>query len=428
MTRCSHCGREHPPETTRCPVTRAVMARPGPIGTSVDRYQLEFLLGSGGFGSVYRARHVHTEQQVALKTLNRQLSQDPQMVERFLREAKAAASVGNEHIVRIHDAGLTPEGIAFLAMELLDGVDVKELASRSGPLAPRRLVDLICQVLDGLEAAHQQGIVHRDLKPANVYVVQKGGADFVKLLDFGISKMRDSGEKAALTMTGLAMGTPGYMAPEQFFDAKGVDARADVYSVGAMAYELFAGRLPIEAQSYPEMIMKVQTEVPPPLASLVPALPPAVCAAVDKALARSAADRWPSARAFSDALAAGGSLSDALPVAAAGPAARATPMPSGAPSMLYGATAVPAPAPATPQAQGAAPQAPPASAPAPEPQPSFGGPLMPPPQPASKSKKNPVFWAIVVIGALTVLTGGCCAFGAVAQALNDAGGTDTVQE
>ena len=406
------------------------MGVPGPIGKPVDRYQLELLLGTGGFGSVFRARHQHTEQLVALKTLRRQLSQDPQMVERFLREAKAAASVGSENIIRILDAGISAEGTAFLAMELLDGVDLKELATQSGPIAPRRLVDLIAQVLDALEAAHGKGIVHRDLKPANVFVVQKDGRDVAKLLDFGISKMSQAAEKVGLTMTGMGMGTPGYMAPEQFFDARNVDGRADLYSVGAMAYELFAGRLPIEAKSYPEMIIKVREEIPPPLHTLVPSLPPALCAAVDKALARKAEDRFAHARDFAAALRASAGGLGAAPPAAAAPVALATPMPvpGGGASMLYGETNRPSFGTPAPQA--------------PARQPSFGtpvpgpggdrhpsgasplpqtGPLMPQPQAQPPKKSNPLMWVLILIGTFIVLGGGCCAFSAVVNAMNESG-------
>jgi eukaryotic-like serine/threonine-protein kinase len=264
----------------------------------VDRYRIEKELGSGGFGAVFAARHVHTHQPVALKTLKKQLSSDQQMVERFLREARAAASVGNEHIVKVMDAGLAQDGTAFLAMELLQGEDLHHLSTRSTPPSFERLIDLLSQTLEGLHAAHQAGIVHRDLKPANVFVTQKDGRDFVKLLDFGISKFHESLEaNGGLTSAGIAMGTPGYMAPEQFFDA-----RADLYSVGAMAYQLFSGRLPIEFTNVAELITRVRVEVPPPLSTLVPGLAPAVAAAVDKALARVPNDRFGSALEFASAL------------------------------------------------------------------------------------------------------------------------------
>jgi serine/threonine-protein kinase len=315
------------------------MSVPGLIGTRVDRYQVLRLIGAGGFGSVYRAKHVHTDAEVALKVLKRSLNADQAMLDRFLREAKAAAAVGSEHIVRVLDAGVSPDGTAFLAMELLDGWDLKELIAREGPLTPQRLVGLMAQVLEGLSAAHAKGIVHRDMKPANVFVVRQGEKDFVKLLDFGISKMHAQGtDMAGLTMTGVAMGTPAYMAPEQFFDARNVDGRADLYSVAAMLYELLGKRLPFDAQSYAELVVKVRTETPKPLLSLVPQLPEPLAAAVDKGLAREKEARWTSAMDFAAAITSTPVPANARPLATQGPVAATPPLES---SLMFGKTATP---------------------------------------------------------------------------------------
>lgn len=306
MTPCQHCGSPHPPGTPNCPRTGDSMSQPGPIGQRLDRYQVESLLGAGGFGSVFRARHVHTDSVVALKVLKAQLGADPQMVERFLREARAAAAVGSDHIVRVLDAGQGPDGTPFLALELLEGVDMKDLAVQQAPLPPMRVVLLCLQVLDGLEAAHKKGIVHRDMKPANAFVVRKvddrgTDKDFVKLLDFGISKMHSEGG-SGLTMTGVAMGTPSYMAPEQFFDARSVDARADVYSVAVMMYELLSGRLPLDAESYAGLIVKVRTEQPPHLSMVAANVPKPLADAVMVGLAKEKEQRWGSAKEFANAL------------------------------------------------------------------------------------------------------------------------------
>src|SRR3954470_24156947 len=160
MSACQHCGREHPPGAPKCPVTGESMQSPGLVGTRVARYPLGKPLRSGGLG--YLAAHVHTDTTVALKLLKRSLGADQQMLERFLREAKAAASVGSEHIVRVMDAGLSAEGQAFLALEFLDGLDLKELALQQGPLPHLRLVMVVLQALEALSAAHAKGIVHRD--------------------------------------------------------------------------------------------------------------------------------------------------------------------------------------------------------------------------------------------------------------------------
>ncbi len=283
------------------------MQQPGLIATKVDRYEVERLLGMGGFGSVYRAKHVHTGATVALKLLKRSLGADQGMLERFLREARAAASVGSEHIVGVLDAGLATDGQAFLALEFLDGSDLKDLATNEGPLPHLRVVMIVLQVLEGLAAAHAKDIVHRDMKPANVFVVRRRDErgverDFIKLLDFGISKMHGDAGTSGLTMTGVAMGTPSYMAPEQFFDARSVDGRADLYSVSAMLYELLSGKLPFDAESYAHLIVKVRTEQAAPLNQVAPQVPMALAQVVTVGLAKEPHQRWQSAKEFGDAL------------------------------------------------------------------------------------------------------------------------------
>lgn len=403
MSACSHCGREHPPQTLVCPLTGEPLSGKGLVGARLDRYQVDRLLGVGGFGAVYRATHVHTEAKVALKVLKRSLGADQGLLDRFLREAKAAAAVGNEHIVRVLDAGVAEGTQAFLVLELLEGMDLKELAEREGPLPPMRVGLLVAQVLDALAAAHAQGIVHRDLKPANCFVTRRLDAqgterDFVKLLDFGISKMHRDGEASNLTQANVAMGTPSYMAPEQFFDARSVDGRSDLYAVGAMLYELFSGRLPYVAPSYPELVVKVKLERPAPLAQVAPGLSSELCAVVDRALAKERDRRFASAMEMAAA------LRQAL---RAGPG-QSTPMPMAAPiatpeshSMLHGATQTPTPASAPAGWVGT-----PAPAPAP-------APTLPP---AKKSRSGTI--ALIVI--LAVGLGGCCVFSALAALAQNA--------
>ncbi len=406
---CPHCGNPHAAGLDTCPTTGWRMNAPGLIGKQLDRYKLERLLGQGGFGSVYRARHVHTDANVALKLLKKELGADQSMIDRFMREAKAAGAVGSEHIVGVLDAGVT-DGQAFLALELLEGWDLKDLVVREGA-APERIVAITVQVLDALAAAHAKGIVHRDMKPANVFVVQKAGRDFIKLLDFGISKMHaDPGAPSGLTMTGMAMGTPAYMAPEQFFDARSVDGRADLYSVAVMLYELLAKRLPFDAQSYAELIVKVRTEVPPPLASVMPGLPAQLCAVVDKGLAREKEQRWQSAQQMADAL-----RTATAPGWSAG-RSHATPMPvrspiADTPSMLTGKTAAPRPMGAASFGPTPAPVV--AVPTAPTPPPSFGGgPLPVAPQPAASSGKSTWIWVLVGLG---IVFGGCCILGVLVK-------------
>jgi len=305
---CPHCGFLHDgPNLSECPRTGEKMDSPGLIGRRVDRYQVLQLLGAGGFGAVYRARHARTDAEVALKVLKQGLVSDEKALDRFMREAKAAAAVGGEHVVRVLDAEVTPDGLAFIAMELLEGADLRELDDREGPLSPTRVIDLVCQVLDGLEAAHQKGVVHRDMKPGNVFIVTRADDEGVereraKLLDFGISKMVDPTGDKHLTATNTAMGTPGYMAYEQFFNARDVDARADVYAVSAMTFELLAGRKPFVAEAYAELVMKIRSETAPPLRSVAPSLPAPLCAVIDKGLQRKRERRWDSAAQMAQAL------------------------------------------------------------------------------------------------------------------------------
>ena len=282
------------------------MSSAGRCGTRVDRYLVERLIGVGAFGSVYQARHARTDVKVALKILKSELMTDSATLERFMREAKTAAAVGDEHVVGVLDAEVTADSVAFIAMELLDGDDLKTLARRDKPMHPARVIHLMAQVLDGLAAAHDKGIVHRDMKPANIFVVRKLDArgqeyEFAKLLDFGISKM-DGPRANPLTLAGATLGTPNYMAWEQFFDARQVDARTDIYAIAVILYELLGGRKPYEGDGLPELMQKVRLGGAAALRSLAPSLPVPLCAVIEKALATKPERRWSTAREFATAL------------------------------------------------------------------------------------------------------------------------------
>jgi eukaryotic-like serine/threonine-protein kinase len=270
----------------------------------VDRYDLLALIGEGSFGGVYRARHIHTGQVHALKLAREAV--DPEGAARVLAEARAAASLRNPHVVGIIDGGVAATGEAFVVMELLEGVTLAQLIKKEGPLPVPRAIRIARQMLDGLAAAHANGIVHRDVKPSNVFITTASnvtGGDMVKVIDFGISKVRmNAGTANNLTLPGVAMGTPGYMAPEQLGDARSVDPRADLYAVGATLFEMLTMRTPIEADSFETWMRRLRTEPSPLLASVAPHLPAALCAVVDRALARDPDARWPSAVAMRDAL------------------------------------------------------------------------------------------------------------------------------
>ena len=287
----------------------------GLVGSQIDRYQLEGLLGVGGFGSVYRARHVRTRAVVALKVLKAELAADAVTLERFQREASTAAAAASEHIVRVLDADVTPNGTAFIAMELLDGDDLKLIARYEAPLHPARVVNLCRQVLSGLGAAHEKGIVHRDMKPGNVFVSRRTDThgrevEHAQVLDFGISKIAGS---KALTVAGVTMGTPPYMAFEQFVDARKVDARTDLYAVAVMLFELLSGQLPYDGPDLMVLLNKVRISERPELRTIAPSLPVPLCAVVEKGLEKDRDRRWQSAREFSAALEKATLLLDAPP-------------------------------------------------------------------------------------------------------------------
>lgn len=283
----------------------------------VDRYELLELIGEGGFGGVYRARHIHTGQIVALKVARDGV--DAEAANRILAEGRAAGRLAHPNVVGILDGGVAATGETFVVMELLHGMTLDGVSKQNGGrLDVVRAVDLAVQMLDGLAAAHARGVVHRDIKPSNVFVTastSSAGApcDLVKVIDFGISKLRAAGTttrapvgsaalRAVYTLPGTIMGTPGYMAPEQLGDARSVDARADVYSVGATLYELLSGTKPIPFEGLESWMRRLSTEPAPPLQSVAPLVPPHIAQAVDRALARDPDARWPSATALRDAL------------------------------------------------------------------------------------------------------------------------------
>jgi hypothetical protein len=307
MIRCTACGDPHPPDATRCPRTGQSVGG-GPCGSRIDRYEVERLLGDGGMGAVYRARHAMLNQSVALKLLHAEFARREDMIGRFVREARAAAAVGNPHIIRVLDFGGTPDGRPFLVMELLEGEGLEALLQRERRLSPPRAVALVLQVLAGLEAAHAAGIIHRDMKPANVFVRRTpdpATPEFVTVLDFGISKITEpqgGAPQPQLTQTGTVVGTPVYMAPEQVMSPKEVDRRVDLYATGVMLYEMLAGRLPFEGSTTAELIVRACTSAPTPLSEVARDVPAGLVAVVDQAIAREPAQRFQTAAAFADAL------------------------------------------------------------------------------------------------------------------------------
>ncbi|MET0649948.1 MAG: protein kinase [Pyrinomonadaceae bacterium] len=254
------------------------------------KYEIVAPLGSGGMGAVYRARRVLIGDEVAVKVLHSRLTGDEKLVERFRREARAAAQLHHPNVVTIHDYGEArgPDGFAYIVMELVRGESLRDILRREGRLAPARAVSLMRDVCSGVGAAHRRGIVHRDIKPDNIIVTpadEDRPAESVKVVDFGIAKLRDlAAEGTALTEIGMMVGTLFYMSPEQ---CKGepLDSRADVYSLGAMLHEMLAGAPPFSASNITSMIFKHVGEPPPPLPEDLP-VPEALRAAVLRALSK----------------------------------------------------------------------------------------------------------------------------------------------
>jgi serine/threonine-protein kinase len=276
------------------------------IGDMVaNKYRIERLLGSGGMGTVFYAQHLVTDKRVALKWLSPRPDTSADDVERFVREARAAARISHPNIVDIYDVG-EHEGSLFLVMELLEGRSLGD-AMRAAPLPAGPTLQSLLPAMRGLHAAHKRGFVHRDLKPDNLFLCydDEGEPLQVKVLDFGISKVRELGTSrmASLTLSGTVMGTPHYIAPEQAEDSKSVDARADVYSMGVILYQALSGQLPYDAESLTALLLKITRGQPEPLRMLRADLPRGLPEAVMKAMAREPADRFADMGALIDALA-----------------------------------------------------------------------------------------------------------------------------
>ncbi len=232
------------------------------VGKVLDRYRVLEKIGEGGMGSVYRVEHVMLKKLMAMKLLRFELSQNQELVVRFQNEAIAASRIGQENIVAVSDFGRTPEGLVYFVMEELHGDSLAAAICEEPRFPLGRTINIAAQCCRALHAAHAVGIVHRDLKPENIVLTTREGvADFVKILDFGISKiieMSPNPEGVKLTRVGMIVGTPEYMSPEQAA-GKPVDARSDIYSLGVVIFEMLAGKLPFHAENPLAMLMQHQT-------------------------------------------------------------------------------------------------------------------------------------------------------------------------
>lgn len=266
-----------------------------------DRYRIVRRLGQGGMGTVYEALHLQLRARRAVKFVRMDGGNPRDAMARFQREALAAGGLQHENIALVFDVGLDDGGVPYLVMEYLEGKSLSALLAEDGPLPVLRAVDIAIQVCTGLEAVHAQGVVHRDLKPDNLFVCRRvDGRDLVKILDFGIAKL-DGGE-GTVTQTGTAIGTPSYMAPEQARGLKDLDGRVDVHAVGVILYELLSGAKPHPGDNYNAILTHILMDAPEPLASRRAGLPAGLSEVIHRAMARRADDRFPTARALSEAL------------------------------------------------------------------------------------------------------------------------------
>ncbi|HEX4684959.1 MAG TPA: serine/threonine-protein kinase [Gemmatimonadaceae bacterium] len=303
---CPQCGTEYETGDRFCPKDGTAL-RPKAAGDPLvgrviaDRYLVLARLGEGGMGRVYVAEHVKMNRQCAIKVMNPSLMTDTESLQRFAREASSAARILHPNVAAVFDYG-DADKIVYLVMEYVDGEPLSTIIARDRILEPRRAIELARGIADGLHAAHELGIVHRDLKPDNVIVARtKSGKEVPKVVDFGIAKALTDAQEDALTRSGLVIGTPEYMSPEQLLGDP-VDPRADIYSLGCILYQMLTGEQAFAAESREQMIRRRLHEPPPHVRDILPDLPRRLDTLIVHMLARSPGDRLANAAEARDAL------------------------------------------------------------------------------------------------------------------------------
>jgi eukaryotic-like serine/threonine-protein kinase len=279
---------------------------PAPGEVLAGKYRIESVIGSGGMGVVLAAQHELLRQRVAIKMLLPEAATQPGAAERFLREARSAASITSEYVVRVLDVGTLEDGAPFLVMEYLAGKTLSKLLRERKRIPLVEAADLLLQAAEALAEAHASGIVHRDLKPANLFLASRPGGDArLKVLDFGLSKVLvdESGNDASITSTDFVAGSPAYMSPEQVRSLKNVDERTDVWALGVILFELLAGERPFDARTMAAAVASVVADAPKSLADRVPMVPPEVEELVYACLEKDPANRLPDVGVFARRLA-----------------------------------------------------------------------------------------------------------------------------
>jgi len=274
------------------------------VGQTVGNYNVTARLGEGGMGVVYLVEHPVIGRKAALKAIHPHFGRNPEVISRFITEAKSINQIGHEHIVDVTDFGTTPSGDFYFIMDYLQGESLASVLQDAAPFPPERALRIALQIADALQASHEHGVIHRDVKPDNIILVAHGeDRDFVKVLDFGLAKL--VGSEAVTTRNtrrGSVLGTPYYMAPEQCEGKNEIDHRADIYSLGVILFEMLTGKLPFGGTGYGEVLLKHMTVPAPAARSLVPSLSPALDAILFRALAKSPSDRFQSMAELSAAL------------------------------------------------------------------------------------------------------------------------------
>jgi serine/threonine-protein kinase len=302
---CPHCGTEYETAARFCPADGTALRPKGSdslIGSVLaERYHILKRIGEGGMGRVYLGEHVKMNRQCAIKVMSPALLNDAESASRFAREASSAARIIHPNVAAVFDYGES-DGLVYLVMEYVDGEPLSRLLAREAPFALERAVDLARQIADGLGAAHELGIVHRDLKPDNILVTRsKSGREVAKVVDFGIAKAMQEGAGEALTRTGLVIGTPEFMSPEQLLGDP-IDARSDLYALGCILHLMLTAAPAFEAPTREQMIKRRLSENPPHAQELDPGIPDSIDRVIVKLLARSPDDRYGSAAEVRDAL------------------------------------------------------------------------------------------------------------------------------
>jgi eukaryotic-like serine/threonine-protein kinase len=266
------------------------------------KFRVDRILGKGGMGVVLAATHVHLGHRVAIKVLQPEHARSSHVVERFVREARAAATLRGENICRVTDVGALEDGAPYIVMELLDGTDLARVLATQGPVPVSRAASYVLEACVGVAEAHAYGIVHRDLKPANLFIAHgPDGSQVIKVLDFGIAKSPEgTNDDFSLTRTDSVLGSPGYMSPEQLRSSRDVDLRTDIWSLGVILFELVSGRRPFIAQTITELAIKVTMDKRPPFQV---AMPPGFDQVIDRCLAKDPTHRFADLGSLAQALA-----------------------------------------------------------------------------------------------------------------------------